>query len=238
MWTEPRRTSGIRASSFDRLAPPGTSMRGRQSDVVVIGGSAGSLEVLQGLVSGLPPDIPAALFVVVHVLPLVHSRLPEILERRAPVPVRHARDGDLIEHRRVLVAPPDHHMVLHPDRVELNRGPRENSARPAIDPLFRSAATAFGPRVSGVIVSGNLDDGSAGLTDVVATGGTGIVQDPAEALHPEMPRNALLRCPSCHIAPAAAIARMLLELALGGRPPRDDAHEDRGRAAEERRRAG
>ena len=188
-------------------------MRITATDIVVIGGSAGSLEALCNLVAGLPADLPAALFIVVHVLPVASSRLPQILERRSALPVRHARDGDTLERGHILVAPPDHHMVLSDHRVELNRGPRENSTRPAIDPLFRSAANQFGPRVCAVVVSGNLDDGSAGLRHVMARGGAGIVQDPDDALHPEMPRNALLRCPSCDVAPSSRIAGMLVELA-------------------------
>ena len=185
--------------------------------VVAIGGSAGSLEALSSLVGRLPPGLDAALFVVVHVPPTMDSRLPEILARRGPLPVRHARAGDLISGGRILVAPPDHHLLLVGDHVELSRGPRENSTRPAIDPLFRSAAEAFGPAACGVVVSGNLDDGSEGLRRIVVAGGVGIVQDPDEAAHPEMPRNALARCGSCCILPARRIGEALADLARGSR---------------------
>src|SRR5262249_23056901 len=152
-------------------------------DIVVIGGSAGSLEALSNVVMALPEALPAAVFVVIHILPVAHSRLPEILSRRGRLVAYHARDGDPLVPSPTSVPPPDHHLMLKPAHVELSRGPRENSSRPAIDPLFRSAADAFGSRVCGVVLSGNLDDGSEGLRQVARAGGAAIVQDPAEALH-------------------------------------------------------
>src|SRR5262249_21548318 len=155
----------------------------------------GALEALTELVAALPGGMDAALFLVVHIMPAAVSQLPSILTRRGRVPARHARNGDAIERGRILVAPPDHHMLLRVDRVELSRGRMEQSSRPAIDPLFRSAAQAFGPRVCAVVLSGNLKDGSDGLRAVIAAGGVGVVQDLKEALHPDMPRNALAGCP-------------------------------------------
>lgn len=194
-------------------------------DIVVIGGSAGSLEALSNLVCHLPGDLAAALFVVVHVLPVAESHLPRILDRRGALRAKHAREGDAIRPGRILVAPPDHHMLLRRDRVELSRGPRENSTRPAIDPLFRTAAAAFGRRVCGIVLSGNLDDGSEGLRQIVAAGGMGIVQDPAEALHPEMPRNALARCSSSRRMPVHRIGRSLAEFVGAGPTDGDVAME-------------
>jgi two-component system, chemotaxis family, protein-glutamate methylesterase/glutaminase len=188
-----------------------------EHDIVVIGGSAGSIEALRGLVSLLPARLPSALFLVVHVLPTAQSRLPHILGIRGPLPVQHAVSGDRIQRGRILVAPPDHHLLLHHGYVELNRGPRVNSARPAIDPLFQSAAETFGPRVCGIVLSGNLDDGSNGLRLVAERGGSAIVQDPEQALYPEMPKSALRRVPGARVMEVEDMARAL---ARAGIPPR------------------
>jgi len=182
----------------------------------VIGGSAGSIEALRDLVPQLPPDLPLAVFVVVHISPTSHSRLPEILGRAGRLHVRHAIHGDRVEPGRVLVAPPDQHLLVLADRVQLSRGPRENSTRPAADPLFRSATAAFGSRVCGVVLSGHLDDGSEGLRLIAAAGGLCLVQDPAEAIHPDMPRNALLRVPHAEVHTAMRLGRRITGL---GRAP-------------------
>jgi two-component system chemotaxis response regulator CheB len=186
-------------------------MRGR--DVVVVGASAGGVEALVALAAGLPANLPAALFVVLHTPPDARSMLPRILERAGPLPARHARGEEPIEHGRIYVAPPNVHLLVEPERVRLFAGPRENGARPAADALFRSAARAHGPRVVGIVLSGALDDGSNGMIAVKAAGGVGIVQDPAEALYPGMPCSALARAAIDHTLPAAAIGRLLGELA-------------------------
>lgn len=167
----------------------------RTRDIFVIGGSAGAIEALRAMFALLPRSFPGAIFVVVHVLRSSESRLPGVLAARGSLPVAHARHGDAIQPGRVLVAPPDWHLLLRDGRVELSHGPTENQTRPAIDPLFRSAAETFGPRVCGIVLSGMLDDGSAGLRRVVSAGGLGIAQEPEEALHPEMPANALAAAP-------------------------------------------
>src|SRR6266853_3065833 len=149
-------------------------MAGR--DIVVIGGSAGSIEAVIELVRGLPPDFPGSVFVVVHFPGYVNSTLPRILSRAGPLPARHARDGEPIEPGRVYVAPPDWHLHLNDGRIRLTRGPKENGHRPAIDPLFRTAAHQFGPRVVGIVLSGNLNDGTAGLLTVKQRGGVALVQ--------------------------------------------------------------
>ncbi|MFN8592593.1 MAG: chemotaxis protein CheB [Thermomicrobiales bacterium] len=181
-------------------------------DIIVIGGSAGGIAALTALVAGLPAGLPAALFVVVHIPPYAVSRLPEILSRAGPLPAMHATPGMLIVPGQIVVAPPDRHLLLRPDRVELSRGPRENHSRPAIDPLFRSAARAFGPRVVGVVLSGALYDGSLGLMAVKLRGGLAIVQDPREASVESMPRSALNAVEPDFVLSAAEIGTVLSDV--------------------------
>ena len=184
-------------------------------DIVVMGASAGGVEALTKLVSQLPARLPAAVFIVLHVPSGMRSRLPEILDRRSALRVRHARDGDRIEPGRILVAPPDFHLELGEHTVRLVRGPRENSSRPSIDALFRSAAATHGPRSVAVILSGYLDDGAQGMRQIVDSGGVGIAQDPSEALNPEMPENAIERADLRLVLPVAEIARKVSELVVG-----------------------
>ena len=181
-------------------------------DIIVVGGSAGAIDVLKRIVDELPRHIGAAIFAVVHIPPTSPGRLPDILQRRASVRVAWALDGEPIERGRVYVAPADQHMVLEGGQVRLTRGPRENHCRPAIDPLFRSAALAFGPRVIGVVLSGRLDDGTAGLWTVKEHGGIAVVQDPHEAAHADMPRNALEYTAADHVVRSAQIASLLARL--------------------------
>ena len=182
-------------------------------DIVVIGASAGGVEALIALVRELPPDLPAAIFVVLHVPPYAVSHLPAILSRSGPLSAVHARHGEVIVPGRIYVAPPDRHLLVRLGRVELYRGPRENHSRPAVDPLFRSAARAYGPRVVGVVLSGALYDGSAGLMAVKGRGGMAVVQDPAEAAVSSMPRSALRVVEADHVLPVADIGAMLARLA-------------------------
>jgi len=164
-------------------------MAGR--DIVVIGGSAGGIEALGALVQRLPSDFPGSIFVVVHFPGSVTSSLPRILSRAGPLPARHARDGETIERGRIYVAPPDHHLTIHADQLRLSRGPKENGSRPAIDPLFRTAARSYGSRVVGVILSGNLNDGTAGLIRIKRMGGIALVQSLESTLYNGMPRSAM-----------------------------------------------
>jgi two-component system, chemotaxis family, protein-glutamate methylesterase/glutaminase len=158
--------------------------------VVVVGASVGGVHALGRLVETLPAGFPAPILVVQHVGNFP-SILPELLARRTKLPVAHGSDGEKITDGRVYVAPPDQHMVLDGRRVRLNRGPKEHHSRPAIDPLFVSAALAFGPGAIGVVLTGMLDDGTAGLQAIKRRGGVAIVQEPEEAEAPSMPLSAL-----------------------------------------------
>ena len=160
-------------------------------DIVVIGASAGGIEAVSKVLSYLPEDLPAALFVVVHISPLRTSVLPEILTRKGKLPAEHPEHGQLIKHGHVYVAPPGYHMTITGDQILLSARAKENGHRPAVDPLFRSAARTFGPRVVGVILSGTLDDGTAGCTAISRCGGLTIAQDPEEAAFDGMPLSAI-----------------------------------------------
>ena len=181
--------------------------------VVVIGASAGGVEALRAVLSGLPADLAAAVLVVLHVAPRAPSVLPRILDRVCALPVAHAVDGEPVVPGRVRVAPPDMHLLVSGGRLRVVRGPRENGLRPAVDPLFRSVARAYGRRVVGVVLSGTLDDGTQGLGRVKHHGGRAVVQDPDEAMFDGMPRNALRRVAVDHVAPLADIPSLLARLA-------------------------
>lgn len=186
--------------------------------VVVMGASAGGVAALTGILAGLPGDFPAPILIVMHVGDHP-SVLPTLLARSCALPVRHAGDGEPLGPGVVLVAPPGRHLLVERDgdalRAVLTSGPRENHARPAIDPLFRSAAVACAGAAAGVILTGYLDDGVAGLAAIKACGGTAIVQDPAGATAPDMPRHAIEQVAVDRCLPLADIAGALLEWAAG-----------------------
>jgi len=185
----------------------------QRKDIIVIGASSGGINALKGLVSALPRDLRAAVFVAQHIAPYSVGILPEILEHAGQLPASNARDWERIERGHIYVAPPDHHLLVEASgHVRVTRGPRENRFRPAVDPLFRSAAAAFGPRVVGVILTGWLDDGTAGLWAVKERGGTCIVQHPDDSFAPAMPLNAIKHVEVDHIVPLKEIAPLLVRL--------------------------
>ena len=178
-------------------------------DVVAVGASAGGVEALRAVVAGLPPDYPGAVLVVLHMPRDAPSALPAILHRSGPLPAATAADGETVRTSRIYVAPNDHHLLVLDGHIRLTRGPAENGHRPAIDPLFRSVARAFGRRAIGVVLSGSRDDGAAGLATIAARGGATLVQDPADALYPWMPRAAIAHTHPDTIAPAAKLGGLI-----------------------------
>ena len=182
-------------------------------DIIVVGASAGGVEALSTLVSALPADLPAAVCIVLHIPPQATSMLPRILQRCTALTVVAARDHMRSEPGTIYVAPADHHMMVHTGHLRVMRGPRENRHRPAVDPLFRSAALAYGPRVVGVVLTGALDDGTAGLQAIKSAGGVAIVQDPDEAWYPSMPLSALENVRVDYRLPVAEIGAELARLA-------------------------
>ena len=184
-------------------------------DIIVIGASAGGVEALEVLVSTFPSMLPAAVFIVQHVPPWGRSALPQILSRSGPLPAMHATDGDTFQYGCIYIAPPDYHLLLENQRTVLWRGPKENRFRPAVNALFRSAAATYKERVTGVILSGALDDGSAGLWWVAKYGGVALVQEPDEATVPEMPLNAMEHVNSACVLRLHEIGRTVTALAKG-----------------------
>jgi len=184
----------------------------QRPDIIVIGSSAGGIEALRTLAGALPKEFPASAFVVQHTSPDSPGVLAKIIDRAGPLPALYPADGERIRPGCIYVAPPDRHLLLEPGIVRLTRGPTENRFRPAVDPLFRSAAQVYGPRTVGVILTGNLDDGTAGLLAVKQLGGIAIVQDPHDALYPSMPASAMRRVRVDHCISLAEIAPLLIHL--------------------------
>lgn len=169
--------------------PPEVDMAAR--DIMVIGASLGGVAALRSLAAGLPPAMPAAVMAVLHMSPDYPSTLDAVLRQAGALKVGFASHGSHIEPGVIRLAPPDRHLLVVDDILELSRGPRENMSRPAVDPLFRSAAVAKGSRVVGVVLTGLLDDGTAGMEAIKRCGGVTVVQDPEDAEHPGMPQSVL-----------------------------------------------
>jgi len=181
-------------------------------DIIVIGGSAGATAPLKQILGRLPADLPAAVFVVLHIPAQGIGILSTVASSAGPLPVRQAENGMKIEPGRIYLGAPDHHLLVTEDRIFLGRGPRENMVRPAIDALFRSAALYHGPRVIGVLLSGLLSDGAAGLNAIKRCGGLAVVQDPADAISDEMPRRAMEATTVDLCVPGATMGDVLSEL--------------------------
>ncbi|GAA4693202.1 chemotaxis protein CheB [Pseudonocardia yuanmonensis] len=188
--------------------------------LLVLGASAGGVEALLEVVAGLPADLPAAVLVTLHTTDRPQSTLPRVLGRAGPLPAGQAADGEPLRAGRILVAPPDRHLLVNGGTVALSRGPKVNRHRPAVDAMFASAARARGPRVVAAVLSGALDDGAVGAALVERAGGRVLVQDPADALFGSMPRAAAAAVPAARAAPAAKLgpllARTVQELPPGG----------------------
>jgi two-component system, chemotaxis family, protein-glutamate methylesterase/glutaminase len=182
-------------------------------DIVVVGASAGGVEALKELVRHFPADLPASIFIVLHIAPQYPSYLPDILSKQNSLPVISPNDEEPFKQGLIYVAPPDRHLLIEQERVRIVRGPKENRHRPAIDPLFRSAAWVYGPRVVGIVLSGTLSDGVAGLWAVKTCGGVTVVQDPNEASFPDMPLNAMKNFDVAHILQLQGIATLITRLA-------------------------
>src|SRR5690242_876909 len=183
--------------------------------IIAIGASAGGIGALTELTKRLPPGLPASLFVVVH-FPAGHrSELAEILSRSGPLPASQAFNGQIYEPGQIYVGPPDYHMLIEGSEIHLWRGPKENGHRPAVNALFRSAAVAHRQHVAGVVLSGTLDDGTTGLWWIKRYGGITVVQDPEDALFPEMIYSALEHVNVDHILPVAKMGELMMQLAGG-----------------------
>ncbi|MGY8527541.1 chemotaxis protein CheB [Paracidovorax citrulli] len=185
-------------------------------DIIVLASSTGGLDVLRTLIGGLPHDLPAAVLLVQHI-GAHESILPDILAPHSSLPVRHGTDGEAVLPGTIYIAPPDRHMLVRDNRIQLSRGPKENFTRPAADPLFRSVAIEYGKRVIGIVLTGELDDGSSGLVAIKACGGYTIVQDPNDAAARSMPASAMDATDVDAVVPASGLAPAIVA-ALSTKP--------------------
>jgi len=181
-------------------------------DIIVVGASAGGIEAVGELLSQLPHDLDATIFVAQHMSPVHVSRLPEMLTKRGPFRALYPVHGQEIAPGHVYIAPPDNQLLVRQGYVHVTRGPKENGHRPSVDALFRTASRAYGSRVIGVVLTGYLDCGTAGLLSIKARGGLAVVQDPSEAQAAEMPRSAIAHVNVDHVVPLAAMGPVLVQL--------------------------
>jgi two-component system, chemotaxis family, protein-glutamate methylesterase/glutaminase len=182
-------------------------------NIVVIGASAGGFEAIKELTAALPRDVDASIFIVWHMSPDVTGVLPWVINRHKKILASNAIDNEPILSNRIYVAPADHHLLLEKDVIRVTKGPKENRFRPAVDPLFRSAAYVYGARVIGIVLSGALDDGTSGLWTIKNRGGIAIVQEPNDAEVPSMPQNALAAVNVDYRVPVAEMASLIVKLA-------------------------
>jgi two-component system chemotaxis response regulator CheB len=204
------------------VSNPGTAgdnaLVDKRRDLIVVGASAGGVDALRAMAAGFPPDLAAPVVVVLHIPRNAPTALPAILARAGPLPAVQAEHGAPLRDGVIHVAPADHHTLVEDGHLRLSSGPLENGHRPAIDPLFRSAALACGPGAIGVVLSGTRDDGTAGLAAIVDRGGAAVVQDPDDALYSSMPASALEHVPEATAYPAAKLGPALAELLGHPRP--------------------
>jgi two-component system chemotaxis response regulator CheB len=194
--------------------------------IIVMGASAGGFEAFRKIIQDLPEDFVPPLFIVWHMSPDVRGILPQVFNRENKIYAAHAFNNEEIKSNRIYIAPPDHHMLIHDGRIQITHGPKENRFRPAIDPLFRSAAYAYTNRVVGVILTGALDDGTAGLWTVKHYGGVAIVQDPLDAEVSSMPESAMRKVPIDHSVALSKIAQLLLHISKQPLPEKTDVMKD------------
>ncbi|MBO0733688.1 MAG: chemotaxis protein CheB [Methylocapsa sp.] len=189
-------------------------------NILAIGASAGGVEALRFLAKGFSRDFPASVLITIHLTSRFESTLDKILSQAGPLPAVFAKDGEALQKSRIYIAPPQRHLIIESERLLLGNGPRENSARPAIDPMFRSAGLCCGFRSIGVVLTGSLGDGASGLFTLKQCGGITIVQDPDDARHSEMPLTALSRSKPDHVVRLAELPALLASLVrLPAGPP-------------------
>lgn len=201
------------------------SMPDNGCDLVVVGASAGGVEALSKLVSYLPRDFDVPVLVVLHLPAFAKSVMPDILSRAGPLTATHALDGERLAGGHVYVAPPNAHLLVDGPHLRLDSGPAENGHRPAIDPLFRSAAQSHGAHTAGIVLSGALDDGTAGLAAIRDAGGATLVQDPQEAMYPSMPESAIDFVRPDYVLPVDELVDVLVRLTSAAVPASDPREE-------------
>ena len=193
--------------------------------IVVVGASAGGVEALTGFAESLPPDLDAAVLVVLHLSATARSVLPQILSRAQNLGATYPKNEQRIQRGRIYVAPPDHHLLVADDRLLLNRGPRVNCCRPAIDPLFRSAAVHYRERSIGIILSGTLDDGAEGLRAIKDAGGVAIVQSLAESAFTGMPNAAIEACSPDYVVRSREMGPLIEQILVKRLAPTNPSQE-------------
>lgn len=198
----------------------------RNHNIVVVGASAGGVDALQKLFSQFPTDLQASFFVVLHIPPNSSSSLANLIDRASPLKSQTAEDNMPIQPGHIYVAPPDYHLLVKPDCMRLYRGPRENRHRPAIDPLFRSAAVAYRAQTIGVILTGYLDDGTSGLLAIKRCGGIVMVQDPQDADYSDMPNNAISAVEVDYQLPLHKMGKVIQQIAEQPAPLVETVPED------------